>query len=126
VDELRAAVGLTRARAAAVHAIADAWQARLTLNGRDPAQAIRRLNALPGLGPWTAVYLSVRVLRAPDTFAPGDLVARPAVGAVTSAQARAMAARWSPWRSCALFHLWAASASAEQPGTAAPGSSGPG
>ena len=124
LDELRAAVGLTRARAAAVHAIARAWQAGFTLNGDDPAQAMRQLLELRGIGPWTAGYLTVRALRAPDAFATGDLVARRALGGVTVAQARAMAARWSPWRSYALFHLWAASAGPDQPEVTMPGTSG--
>jgi 3-methyladenine DNA glycosylase/8-oxoguanine DNA glycosylase len=108
VDELRAAVGLTRTRAATVNAVARAWEAGFTLNGHDPGQAREQLLDLPGIGPWTADYLTVRALRDPDTFAPGDLVARRALGNVTAAQARALADRWSPWRSYALFHLWAA------------------
>ncbi|MGW1163299.1 hypothetical protein ACWD48_34955 [Streptomyces sp. NPDC002519] len=43
----------------------------------------------------------------PDTFAPGDLVARRALGAVTDDQARTIAAAWAPWRSHALMHPWA-------------------
>jgi 3-methyladenine DNA glycosylase/8-oxoguanine DNA glycosylase len=106
--ELRAAVGLTTARAMTVHALARAWQAGFTLDGQHPAQARRRLLELPGIGPWTADYLTVRALRDPDTFAAGDLVVRRALGNVTTAQARTLSARWSPWRSYALFHLWAA------------------
>lgn len=39
-------------------------------------EARRALLALPGIGPWTADYLTVRAMQHPDTFAPGDLVAR--------------------------------------------------
>lgn len=93
-----------------MRAVARAWQAGFTLAGQPPEQARRRLLELPGIGPWTADYLTVRALRDPDTFAAGDLVVRRALGNVTAAQARTLSARWSPWRSYALFHLWAASA----------------
>ncbi|MER8091145.1 hypothetical protein ACFVZR_33860 [Streptomyces sp. NPDC058316] len=46
-------------------------------------------------------------MRHADTFAPGDLVARRGLGAVTVDQARTIAAAWAPWRSYALVRLWA-------------------
>lgn len=63
------------------------------MTGSTPAQAGQRLLELPGIDPWTASYLTVRTMRDPDTFAQGDLVARKALGNVTTAQARMLSAR---------------------------------
>ena len=60
---------------------------------------------VPGIGPWTADYLLVRALQHPDTFAPGDLVARRALGLGQEAAA-ACSRAWTPYRSYALLHLW--------------------
>ncbi|MEU9464755.1 MULTISPECIES: AlkA N-terminal domain-containing protein [unclassified Streptomyces] len=105
--ELQAAIGLTGARTRALRAVAQKWADGFTLAHLTADEARRALLALPGIGPWTADYLTVRALQHPDTFAPGDLVARRALGSVTADQARITAERWAPWRSYALMHLWA-------------------
>ncbi|MFE4414697.1 DNA-3-methyladenine glycosylase family protein [Streptomyces sp. NPDC056821] len=105
--ELQAAVGLTRARTRTLRAVAQRWADGFTLAHLTANEARRALLELPGIGPWTADYLTVRARQHPDTFAPGDLVARRALGSVTADQARTTAERWAPWRSYALMHLWA-------------------
>ncbi|MFD7861440.1 DNA-3-methyladenine glycosylase family protein [Streptomyces sp. NPDC059783] len=105
--ELQAAVGLTLARTRTLRTVAQRWADGFTLAHLTAGEARRALLALPGIGPWTADYLTVRALQHPDTFAPGDLVARRALGSVTADQARTIAERWAPWRSYALMHLWA-------------------
>lgn len=67
---------------------------------------------LPGVGPWTAGYLAMRVLGNPDILLATDLVI------LQSAAAHGMPAtvrdlteygqRWAPWRSYAALHLWRA------------------
>jgi AraC family transcriptional regulator of adaptative response / DNA-3-methyladenine glycosylase II len=84
--------------------------------GADRDEAAARLLALPGVGPWTAAYISMRALSDPDAFPATD-------GGVLKALARLgtgvpAAARWRPWRSYAVHHLWATlerSASEPQP-----------
>jgi AraC family transcriptional regulator of adaptative response / DNA-3-methyladenine glycosylase II len=71
-----------------------------------------RLTALPGIGPWTAGYLAMRVLGNPDILLASDLVmlasaARLGLPATTRTLA-AHGARWAPWRSYAGLHLWGA------------------
>lgn len=89
--------------------------------GADPEQLRDRLVALPGVGPWTAAYVAMRVLGDPDAWLHGDvaLVAGAvSVGALEdglprAAVHRALAARaaaWAPWRSYASMHLWGAAA----------------
>ncbi|MBC2642356.1 MULTISPECIES: DNA-3-methyladenine glycosylase [unclassified Rhodococcus (in: high G+C Gram-positive bacteria)] len=107
VEELRATVGLTGARAKTVHAVAEAATDGLRLGGDTDAADFRSgLMALPGIGPWTADYLTVRVLGDPDAFTPDDLVLKRALGVRTGRQAAVLAEQWRPWRAYALFHLW--------------------
>jgi AraC family transcriptional regulator of adaptative response / DNA-3-methyladenine glycosylase II len=84
---------------------------RLRLDVETPAAELReRLLALPGVGPWTADYLAMRVLGNPDTFLDTDLVIRQSAEAIgLPGASRALARRaasWAPWRSYAALHLW--------------------
>ena len=76
----------------------------------DGAELRRSLVALPGIGPWTADYLAMRVLRDTDVLLATDLVVRQAaarLGLPTApVQLAARGGVWSPWRSYATLHLW--------------------
>jgi AraC family transcriptional regulator of adaptative response / DNA-3-methyladenine glycosylase II len=69
-----------------------------------------KLVALPGIGPWTAGYLAMRVLGNPDVMLSTDLVMlQSAAGLGLPATARGLTEhgmRWAPWRSYAGLHLW--------------------
>ncbi|WP_349898345.1 AlkA N-terminal domain-containing protein [Parafrigoribacterium soli] len=69
-----------------------------------------RLVALPGVGPWTAGYLAMRVLGNPDVLLTSDLVMLQSAAKLgLPSTARGLAdygARWAPWRSYAGLHLW--------------------
>lgn len=71
----------------------------------------QRLLALPGIGPWTAGYIALRVLGSPDILLTGDLALRQGAARLgLPAEPRALAeygTRWAPWRSYAGLHLWA-------------------
>jgi AraC family transcriptional regulator of adaptative response / DNA-3-methyladenine glycosylase II len=70
------------------------------------------LVALPGIGPWTAGYLAMRVLGNPDVLLTTDLVLQQSAAALgIPAKPRELerhGARWAPWRSYANLHLWRA------------------
>ncbi|MGH3545490.1 MAG: AlkA N-terminal domain-containing protein, partial [Mycobacteriales bacterium] len=78
--------------------------------GSDPAQLFTELTELPGIGPWTANYIAMRGLGAPDVFLETDLgVLRGAAALglpVAPRELLAHAQRWRPWRSYAVLHLW--------------------
>jgi AraC family transcriptional regulator, regulatory protein of adaptative response / DNA-3-methyladenine glycosylase II len=80
--------------------------------GRDPADLRSELTALPGVGPWTAGYLAMRLLGDPDELLATDLAVRrgaAALGLPSDADGlAARAAGWAPWRSYAAVHLWRA------------------
>jgi AraC family transcriptional regulator of adaptative response / DNA-3-methyladenine glycosylase II len=82
----------------------------LTLDaGRDAAAFRSDLTALPGIGPWTAGYLAIRVLGDPDELLAGDLAVRRGARALGIEDLPGHATRWAPWRSYAALHLWRAS-----------------
>jgi 3-methyladenine DNA glycosylase/8-oxoguanine DNA glycosylase len=110
-DRIRAVTGVTGARARTVHALATALADGLDLDAAtgDPVEGVaahRELLALPGIGPWTADYVALRVFGDDDAFLPGDLVLRRALGGMTQKEAAARAEPWRPWRGYALLHLW--------------------
>jgi AraC family transcriptional regulator of adaptative response / DNA-3-methyladenine glycosylase II len=102
--------GILAARARSIIALAAAHESGgLSLDGgmhHDPAESIRRLAELPGIGPWTAHYIAMRALRWPDAFPKEDIVVRAALGGVTAVEAEALSQAWRPWRSYAVLHLW--------------------
>jgi len=106
-----AELGIIRARAAAIQALARAWpDLGPQLQGAEPAALVERLCALPGIGPWTAHYIAMRATGWPDAFPPGDVAALKAMrqlhGSGSQREADARAEAWRPWRSYALLRLW--------------------
>ncbi|MGA2521890.1 MAG: AlkA N-terminal domain-containing protein [Acidimicrobiales bacterium] len=103
---------LTRARATSVVALAQAVASgTVALDAGTDAEGARTvLRSLPGIGPWTADYVAMRALGHPDVMLSGDLGVRKAVSGLglpsDPAAVEALAARWRPWRSYALIHLW--------------------
>jgi AraC family transcriptional regulator of adaptative response / DNA-3-methyladenine glycosylase II len=80
--------------------------------GQTRAELEASLVALPGIGPWTAGYVAMRVLGSPDILLTSDLALRQGAARLgLAAEQRALAARgadWAPWRSYAGMHLWLA------------------
>jgi len=105
-------VGLTRARAEAIRALAiatrDGALALGTPRGLD--EAVTQLRTLPGVGTWTAQYIAMRALGEPDAFPSGDLGLRRALarkGVLPSSRAvDERAEAWRPWRAYAAMTLW--------------------
>ncbi|MCU0634911.1 MAG: helix-turn-helix domain-containing protein [Gemmatimonadaceae bacterium] len=107
-----AAIGMPRTRAAAIVSLAEAigrgdFPELVDAAAPDPVATMRRLEALPGIGAWTAHYIAMRALSWPDAFPDGDLVLRKAAGSISAVQLRTRAEAWRPWRAYAAQHLWA-------------------
>lgn len=107
-----AELGIIGMRASAICALAQAWVplAALLQPRSDPALLIERLCLVPGIGPWTAHYVAMRVLGWPDAFPPNDVAVRKAMtqlfGIESPRAAHARAQAWQPWRSYAVLRLW--------------------
>ena len=110
--------GLTRQKARYCHGLA----ARIVEGSLDlaavaalPDAAGRSiLLSVPGLGPWSVDIYYLMALRRPDVWPEGDLALASALREVkrmhelpSRKNQRAIAARWSPWRSVAARLLWA-------------------
>jgi AraC family transcriptional regulator, regulatory protein of adaptative response / DNA-3-methyladenine glycosylase II len=100
-------IGLTRARASAIRALAAAVSSgELTFDAHDTSDGfVARLCELPGIGPWTARYIAMRALNDPDAIPIGDLALRRATDLTDRALAE-HSSRWRPWRAYAAMHLW--------------------
>lgn len=100
------------ARVAAIHglALALATGALVIDDTLSVGELTERLTAMPGIGPWTAGYVAMRALGAPDVLLASDLVLlKGAARLGLPATARGIAdyaEHWSPYRSYAGLHLW--------------------
>ena len=107
-----AGTGLTGARIAAIHNFARAAaEGSIRLDGgRSLADQVNSVVAVPGLGPWTANYLALRMGER-DAFPSTDLGLLRSLAALTGTvmtprAVSEIAERWRPWRALAAIHLW--------------------
>jgi AraC family transcriptional regulator of adaptative response / DNA-3-methyladenine glycosylase II len=113
-------LGITQSRVNAIRALArSVASGELVLDRHaDRARTIAQLQALPGVGPWTAAYIAMRALGDPDALPVTDL------GLLRALEYRGLATRpretlayaeaWRPWRAYATHHLWASLASVQK------------
>jgi AraC family transcriptional regulator, regulatory protein of adaptative response / DNA-3-methyladenine glycosylase II len=103
-----ATVGLPRARAESIRALASAVRdGEITFsNSVDLDDFERRLCALPGIGAWTAHYIAMRALGEPDAFPAADLGLLRATSMKDVRRLRERAEKWRPWRAYAAMYLW--------------------
>lgn len=110
-------------RIAAAHTITPGGLAEVTVEGmpRKRAETIRNLaravatgdvvlgasdlTRLPGIGPWTANYIAMRLGDA-DAFPAGDLILRRNAGDLTERELLKRAEAWRPYRAYAAMLLW--------------------
>ncbi|CAN7511015.1 DNA-3-methyladenine glycosylase family protein [Neorhizobium tomejilense] len=113
-----ATFGLSRAKAATLlhlsTAISEGHFDLASVCALETGEAIRKMTALPGIGPWTAeVYLMFCGGHA-DIFPTGDVALQAAVSHALGLETRpsaknlgVMAEIWAPWRSVAARLFWA-------------------
>jgi AraC family transcriptional regulator, regulatory protein of adaptative response / DNA-3-methyladenine glycosylase II len=103
-----AAQGVLGVRARAIVELArEVAAGRLRLDpSADVGPTIAALDALPGVGPWTAQYIAMRALAWPDAFPHPDVAVLKAMKQSKPAHALATAESWRPWRAYAVLHLW--------------------
>jgi AraC family transcriptional regulator of adaptative response / DNA-3-methyladenine glycosylase II len=102
------AAGVMPARAETIRALARrVASGTIAIAGSpDTSSLIAALTALPGIGPWTAEYIAMRVLNEPDAMPTGDLVLRQKTGARTARELERRSDAWRPWRAYAVMLLW--------------------
>jgi AraC family transcriptional regulator, regulatory protein of adaptative response / DNA-3-methyladenine glycosylase II len=107
VNELRK-LGLPEARAATLSALAKAVVGGQIdfLNAVSWEESVKKLTEVPGIGPWTAGYIAMRVLGWPDAFPHQDLGLQRALAVRKASEALALSEKWRPWRAYAAMQLW--------------------
>jgi DNA-3-methyladenine glycosylase II len=111
------AIGFSRQKARYGRALATKVAAgALDLDGLvdvDDAIVRERLQAIPGIGPWTSTIYLLMVLGRPDVWPVGDIALAESVGAVKGLGHRPDAGEmlelgdaWRPWRSVAARLFW--------------------
>ena len=82
----------------------------MTCNSTPVPATLADLQALPGIGPWTANYIAMRALCWPDAFVATDVSLHKALGLRQHPQAtevaEAIAEHWRPWRSYGVVCAW--------------------
>lgn len=113
LGEALGTLGIVKQRQAAILALAHAVAGgQLCLDtGSDVHATLAQLQALPGIGDWTAHYIAMRALRWPDAFLAGDVALHKALGLQDSVYpaktTQAVSLAWQPWRSYAVIRAWA-------------------
>jgi len=117
-------IGLTGARIRAIRGFAAAVaEDRVRLDSSVPLdELVGSITAVPGLGPWTAHYIALR-MGEPDALPASDLGLRRALAhdspPTVLPSADDLAARaeaWRPWRALAAVHLWSSHLTAPRSG----------
>jgi AraC family transcriptional regulator of adaptative response / DNA-3-methyladenine glycosylase II len=123
--EALGALGVVRQRQQAILGLAQAvahGTIQLTPDA-DIATTLQSLQALPGIGPWTANYIAMRALRWPDALVSGDVALHNALGLrqpdlskagmskqssakVLAQETERIAADRRPFRSYAVIRAW--------------------
>jgi AraC family transcriptional regulator, regulatory protein of adaptative response / DNA-3-methyladenine glycosylase II len=109
-----AEIGMPGKRGEAIRRLAAETAAgRMDLTeGADSERLQAALRALPGIGPWTAGYVAMRVARDPDAHPLDDWVVMKVLADQSGARplrGRALEqslAPWRPWRAYAVMYLW--------------------
>lgn len=100
--------GLPGKRAQTIHTLAGAVAGgSIRLDGTVATETTRAaLQALPGIGPWTANYICMRALGDPDAFPDRDLGLLRALAIDKPRELQTLAEAWRPWRAYAAMYIW--------------------
>jgi DNA-3-methyladenine glycosylase II len=124
-EELRSAVGLSRAKVLSFRSLAEhilSGELELARLHELPDDAVvERLSAIRGIGPWTADIFLIFHLHRPDVLPVGDVGIRRAVEQAyglpappATAELERIAEPWRPWRTLACLYLWRTTQSTPQ------------
>ena len=103
-----ASKGFTRIKAIALKGLAERLKNN-EINLRyaiSPELLFEQLSEIKGIGPWTANYLAMRILRDPDAFPAEDLGVKKALNLKNKKEIVEAAKSWQPWRAYAAIYLW--------------------
>ena len=89
---------------------------RLALHRAAPLDStLAALQALPGIGDWSAQLIAMRALAWPDAWPASDIGVLQALDTRDPREATARAEPWRPWRAYAVMRLWLPPAAPPEP-----------
>ncbi len=108
IQERLGTLGVIAARSACIRTLAEALERdEIQLDqSADPEREMEKLQALRGIGGWTAQYIAMRTMGWPDAFLETDAGVKHALPGYTPKELLALAEQWRPWRSYAVVNLW--------------------
>lgn len=108
IQERLGTLGVIAARSACIRALAETleWGEIQLDQSADPEREMEKLQALRGIGGWTAQYVAMRTMGWPDAFLETDAGVKHALPGKSAKELLALAERWRPWRSYAVVNLW--------------------
>lgn len=110
IDADLADMGMPGKRVESIRALARAVTEGRVVFDQPWTKLEAQLRQLPGFGPWTRMYLAIRLGRDSDAFPETDLGLIRAAGADSPAALLKLAEQWRPWRAYAATYLWAVQA----------------
>lgn len=101
-------LGIVRQRVRALQALAhEVETGRIVLAPGAPLlPTLAALQALPGIGDWTAQVIAMRCLAWPDAWPAQDIGLMNALGSRDAKHITRQAEAWRPWRAYAVMRLW--------------------
>lgn len=108
IDKHLGPLGIIKSRARTILELARTF-VREDINfnfSAEPEIEMKKLMAIPGIGPWTAQYIALRAMGWPDAFPHTDYGVKKALAPRTANEILALAEAWRPWRSYATVNLW--------------------
>jgi len=102
-------LGFTGKRQLWMQQIASRYAEGFSARSGDLNTSVALLQALPGIGQWSAHYIAMRAFGEPDAFPTADLGLLNALRnpeRPTPGELQTMAHAWRPWRAYATFYLW--------------------
>ena len=102
-------LGFTSKRQLWMQQIAQLYAKGFSARSADLPGSVALLQALPGIGQWSANYIAMRAFGEPDAFPTADLGLLNALknpDRPTASQLQTLAENWRPWRAYATFYLW--------------------
>jgi AraC family transcriptional regulator of adaptative response / DNA-3-methyladenine glycosylase II len=102
-------LGFTTKRIGWIRDIAQRYVDGFTARCGDLQQSVDALQTLPGIGSWSAHYISMRAFAEPDAFPTADLGLLNALRnpeRPTARELAEMSEQWRPWRAYATLYLW--------------------
>lgn len=108
VSDSLGSLGVTGQRSKTIFALAEQIREKVL----DPEAAgevesrIAALMEIRGIGPWTAQYLAMRILKWPDAFPATDYGVKKVLEPRSQAEIRILSDNWRPWRAYATVNIW--------------------